>query len=43
VDAEPTGAGDMFATSYVVARNAGFAPVGAARRAASVVASVLTR
>ena len=40
---DPTGAGDAFATAYVVARNAGFAPVGAARRATAVVASLLTR
>lgn len=38
---DPTGAGDAFATAYVVARNAGFAPVGAARRATAVVASLL--
>jgi sugar/nucleoside kinase (ribokinase family) len=40
---DPTGAGDAFATAYVVARNAGFAPVGAARRATAVVASLLNR
>lgn len=39
---DPTGAGDAFATAYVVARNAGFAPAGAARRATAVVASLLT-
>ena len=38
---DPTGAGDVFATAYVVARNAGFAPAGAARRATAVVASLL--
>ena len=38
---DPTGAGDAFATAYIVARNAGFAPVGAARRATAVVASLL--
>ena len=38
---DPTGAGDAFATAYVVARNAGFAPAGAARRATAVVASLL--
>jgi sugar/nucleoside kinase (ribokinase family) len=43
VDADPTGAGDAFITAYVVGRNAGFAPVGAARRATAVVASVLQR
>jgi sugar/nucleoside kinase (ribokinase family) len=42
LDADPTGAGDAFMTGYVVARNAGFGPVGAARRATSVVAAVLT-
>jgi sugar/nucleoside kinase (ribokinase family) len=39
---DPTGAGDAFVTAYIVARNAGFAPVGAARRATAVVASLLT-
>jgi sugar/nucleoside kinase (ribokinase family) len=38
---DPTGSGDAFATAYVVARNAGFAPLGAARRATAVVASLL--
>jgi sugar/nucleoside kinase (ribokinase family) len=41
LDADPTGAGDAFAVSYVVARNAGFAPTGAARRATAVVGSLL--
>jgi sugar/nucleoside kinase (ribokinase family) len=40
---DPTGAGDAFATSYIVARNAGFAPTGAARRATAVVAALLSR
>lgn len=40
---DPTGAGDAFATAYVVARNAGFAPAGAAQRATAVVASLLAR
>jgi sugar/nucleoside kinase (ribokinase family) len=40
---DPTGAGDAFTTAYVVARNAGFAPTGAARRATAVVASLLVR
>ena len=40
---DPTGAGDAFSTAYIVARNAGFAPVGAARRATAVVASMLAR
>lgn len=43
IESDPTGAGDAFATAYVVARNAGFAPAGAARRATAVVASLLTR
>jgi sugar/nucleoside kinase (ribokinase family) len=38
---DPTGAGDAFCTAYVVARNAGFAPVGAARRAAAVVSALI--
>jgi len=41
VDRDPTGAGDAFMTAYIVGRNAGFAPVGAARRATAVVASLL--
>ena len=41
LDRDPTGAGDAFATSYIVGRNAGFGPVGAARRATAVVASLL--
>ena len=41
--ADPTGAGDAFATAYVVARNAGFNPAGAARRATAVVASLMSR
>jgi sugar/nucleoside kinase (ribokinase family) len=40
---DPTGAGDAFATSYIVGRNAGFSPVGAAQRATAVVASLLVR
>lgn len=40
---DPTGAGDAFTTAYLVARNAGFAPASAARRATAVVASVLSR
>lgn len=40
---DPTGAGDAFATAYIVARNAGFGPAGAARRATAVVASLLVR
>jgi sugar/nucleoside kinase (ribokinase family) len=41
VDADPTGSGDMFTTAYVIARNGGFGPSGAARRATAVVASIL--
>lgn len=40
---DPTGAGDAFATAYIVGRNAGFGPAGAARRATAVVASMLSR
>jgi sugar/nucleoside kinase (ribokinase family) len=40
---DPTGAGDAFATAYIVGRNAGFQPPGAARRATAVVASMLSR
>ena len=43
MDKDPTGAGDAFATAYIVGRNAGFAPAGAARRATAVVASMLAR
>jgi sugar/nucleoside kinase (ribokinase family) len=43
VDADPTGAGDAFATAYVVARNTGADAVGAARRATAVVGALLTR
>ena len=42
VGADPTGAGDMFSVAYVTGRNAGFSPVGAARRATSVVAAMLS-
>ncbi|HEY2328084.1 MAG TPA: PfkB family carbohydrate kinase [Gaiellaceae bacterium] len=38
---DPTGAGDAFMTAYVVARSTGFSPGSAARRATSVVASLL--
>ena len=40
---DPTGAGDAFSTAYIVGRNAGFSPTGAARRATTVVASMLSR
>lgn len=38
---DPTGAGDVFVASYLVARRAGLRPVAAARRATAVVAAVL--
>jgi sugar/nucleoside kinase (ribokinase family) len=41
MEGDPTGAGDAFATAYVVARSAGFAPAGAARRATAVVSALL--
>lgn len=41
VDADPTGAGDAFATTYLAARSRGNPPVAAARRAAALVASLL--
>jgi sugar/nucleoside kinase (ribokinase family) len=40
---DPTGAGDAYSTAYIVGRNAGFSPAGAARRATAVVASMLFR
>ncbi len=43
IAADPTGAGDAYAVAYIVARNTGFAPPGAARRATAVVAALLTR
>ncbi len=41
LEGDPTGAGDAFCISYLAARSGGFAPVAAARRATTVVASVL--
>jgi sugar/nucleoside kinase (ribokinase family) len=41
VDGDPTGAGDAFSVSYVAGRAAGFPPAAAARRATTVVSSVL--
>jgi sugar/nucleoside kinase (ribokinase family) len=41
--ADPTGAGDAYSIAYLVARNTGFGPVGAARRATAVVASLFSR
>lgn len=43
IAADPTGSGDAFATAYIVGRNAGLGPTGAARRATAVVASLLDR
>jgi sugar/nucleoside kinase (ribokinase family) len=43
VATDPTGSGDAFSTGYVVARNAGFSPIGAAQRATAVVAAMLSR
>jgi len=40
---DPTGAGDAFMTAYIAARDTGFGPAGAARRATAVVASLLMR
>jgi sugar/nucleoside kinase (ribokinase family) len=41
VDADPTGAGDMFSAAYVAARAHGHAPVAAAHRAAALVGAML--
>ena len=41
--ADPTGAGDAFAVTYLASRADGHAPVAAARRATTVVASLLER
>ena len=40
--ADPTGAGDAFATTYLAARADGHAPAASARRATALVASLLT-
>lgn len=40
---DPTGAGDAFMAAYIVARDIGFAPAGAARSATAVVAALLAR
>ena len=42
VDADPTGAGDMFAAAYLAARAAGAEPVEAARSACGLVSSLLS-
>lgn len=41
VDRDPTGAGDAYMAAYIVGRNTGLSPVGSARRATAVVASLL--
>jgi sugar/nucleoside kinase (ribokinase family) len=41
LSADPTGAGDAFAISYLAGRSRGLAPVAAARRATAVVADML--
>ncbi len=43
VDAEATGAGDVFCAAYLAGRAESYAPVAAARRAASIVEMVLER
>ena len=40
--ADPTGAGDAFAAAYLAARSSGNAPTAAARRAAALVADLLS-
>ena len=42
VDADPTGAGDMFAAGYLAARAAGAEPVEAGRSAAALVSNLLS-
>lgn len=42
VDADPTGAGDMFAAGYLAARAAGAEPVEAGRSAAALVSRILS-
>lgn len=41
IEADPTGAGDAFAAGYLASRSAGLAPVAAARRATSLVGTLL--
>jgi len=43
VDADPTGAGDAFAVTYLASRADGHAPVSAARRATALVGALLSR
>ena len=42
VDADPTGAGDMFAAGYLAARAAGAEPVEAGRSASALVSELLS-
>jgi sugar/nucleoside kinase (ribokinase family) len=42
VDADPTGAGDMFAAAYLVARARGAEPVEAGRSASALVSAILS-
>lgn len=42
VDADPTGSGDAFSAGYLASRSIGLAPVAAARRATSLVQTLLT-
>jgi sugar/nucleoside kinase (ribokinase family) len=42
VDADPTGAGDMFAAAYLAARAAGADPVDAGRSASALVSEILS-
>jgi sugar/nucleoside kinase (ribokinase family) len=41
VDADPTGSGDAFAAGYLASRASGLAPIAAARRATSLVGTLL--
>lgn len=41
LDADPTGSGDAFAAGYLASRSSGLAPVSAARRATSLVGTLL--
>jgi sugar/nucleoside kinase (ribokinase family) len=43
LEGDPTGAGDAFAVGYLAARSSGSPPAAAARRATSLVASLLMR
>jgi sugar/nucleoside kinase (ribokinase family) len=41
LDADPTGSGDAFAAGYLASRSSGLAPLAAARRATSLVGTLL--